>query len=245
MDCDTAKALLGFRRPIGSPELAPDDLAALDRHLADCPTCANLARRAEQFDAVVQPAMVAIPIPPGLHDRLLRRDASHRAASFRRRVYQVAALAAAVLIAGFLGYGVHRANRPAFNTDDLAANLDQTTDAPERTVREWLKAQGFSQELPLDFDFRNYAFHGTEPLFGRDVPVIVFRTTRTGSPETLKLYLLRTTDFRLDGLVDTRGSFYTVRVLQDDRPKSGIVYLGVYNTPSLEPFLRRTVATQT
>ncbi|MGL6094849.1 MAG: hypothetical protein ACRC7O_03465 [Fimbriiglobus sp.] len=238
MTCDTARTLLAFRRPGGPPELPPEDLAALDGHLAGCVGCAAAARKADAFDTAVAAAFAKVLVPSDLRADLLKQLDRRSASRWWRRAGGVAA-AAVVLLAVIAGYGVLTA-RPVFDADAVAGYHDELVRSPDAVVSEWLRAEGLPPDLPLPADFRNYAFHGTEPLMGRNVPVVVFQIARpNGLPETLKLYILRDRDFRLDALADARGSFYAARVLRDDRATAGVVYLAVYNTSTLDPFLKR------
>lgn len=244
MDCDTARDLFAFRRPGGPSELAPDDLAALDRHLAGCPACATVARRQDGFDAAVATVMTAVPVPTGLHGRLVRRVAARRAAGVRRRLFSYAAAAAALLLAVGLGYGVRRATQPILNPEEFARQQDQTAEGPDVAVADWLRRQKLPAELPLPVDFRNYAFHGTQPVMGRDVPVVVFQVWRPNQsrPDTLKLFLFRADEFRFADLQPAPSSWYTAQVVADDRKRSGVVYLALFNTADLSPFLVREVS---
>ena len=103
MDCDTARDLLPFRRPA---ELPAGDLAALDQHLAGCAACALVARRQAEFDGAVSAAMRAVPVPPGLRDRLLAAAFARRAAAARWKGAKVVGLAAALLLTFGVGGGL-------------------------------------------------------------------------------------------------------------------------------------------
>src|SRR5205823_12050166 len=70
MDCKTAHLLHEFAGPRTS-ELDGDEAAALERHLADCPECARLARTARAAVDRMAAAMRAVAVPPGLRERLL------------------------------------------------------------------------------------------------------------------------------------------------------------------------------
>lgn len=242
MDCDTARHLLAFRRPSGPSELTPEDVAALDRHLAGCPGCAAVVGRQEGFDAAVGAAMRDVPVPAGLRGKLLKAAADREVTRFRRRVATYTAAAATALLAVFLAYGVTWANRPYLDPEGLVIDNDRKAESPELAVSDWLKSQGMPTDLPLDLEYRYYRWLGTEPVAGRNVPVIVFEIPQPnrGRPDTLTLYLVRQSDFRMDPMLPGAvGSFSTATVVKDDRKGSGIVYLARYNTPTLDPFLKR------
>jgi hypothetical protein len=238
MDCNLARVLLPHRR---DADAFPAELyAALDRHLADCPGCTVVSQSHANFDAAVGSAMRDLPIPSGLASKLLAKTATVRRVRFYRKAGQIVGIAATVLIVAGLVGGVWWANRPAFNTDDVAARLDQVADNPERAVREWLDAEGLPTDLPLEFDFRHHVFHGKERRFGRDVPVIVFQTWRPGSdrPDTARLYLVPRASFNLRDLHDGQSSFFTAHAIRADREGGRVTFVVVYSGPNLDPFLK-------
>src|SRR4051812_12811224 len=80
-------------------ELAPEDAAALDAHLAGCPGCAGAVQFERAFDDRVAKARLAVPVPAGLKGKLLDGVAADRGAWYRQKFYALAGLAAAVLVA--------------------------------------------------------------------------------------------------------------------------------------------------
>ena len=62
MDCNTARMLVTFFGRQGT-ELAPEDAADLNAHLAGCPACAAAVRFERAFDDRVAKAMLAVPVP--------------------------------------------------------------------------------------------------------------------------------------------------------------------------------------
>ena len=126
MNCRDAQFFLRFRRPgsPGSGDLAPDDAASLDQHLAGCPTCAADARSVSAFDKALGTAMRGVKVPEGLRARLIASTSAQRGTVLRRRAYQVAALAASVLLAVGLATGIFTANRPHPNVEQLVAKAD-------------------------------------------------------------------------------------------------------------------------
>ena len=76
MDCRTAQILLPFRdRP---DELADDERAELEQHLAGCKNCAALARAERSFDDSVGRAMQNVVVPAGLREQIVGRLAIER-----------------------------------------------------------------------------------------------------------------------------------------------------------------------
>src|SRR5688572_18603344 len=98
MDCPNVRLLLAYRRPGGPAELAPEDVATLDRHLAECPACAAAARRQDGFDAALGSAMRAVAAPVGLRDRLITDALARSGAIWRRTVYQYATAASILVV---------------------------------------------------------------------------------------------------------------------------------------------------
>src|SRR5215213_5823218 len=79
-------------------ELAGEDAAALDAHLAACPKCAAVVRFERAFDDRVGRAMRAVPVPAGLKGRLLDGVAAQRGSWYREKAYALVGLAACVAL---------------------------------------------------------------------------------------------------------------------------------------------------
>src|SRR5258708_35768374 len=82
MDCKTALLLHEYGRP-RHPELDTAEVAALEQHLAECPDCTRLVRAERAADDRLGPAVLAVPIPPALRDRLVARLEIERRAGWR------------------------------------------------------------------------------------------------------------------------------------------------------------------
>jgi hypothetical protein len=232
MDCNLSRALIA----LGRRELTADDALVLDRHLAGCPACALAAQKLNALDSALNRAMNAVPIPPRLHDDLLKSAFARRGADLRRKIYQYAALAAAVLIAVGLSYGGYWRTRPVLNTNALAERVEAEQENHERVVRDWLAGQALPTHLPYEFDFRLCLFHGKGELHGRDVPVIVFASGR----DTARVYLVRRNQFKTDDARFARSSLGSVEVLASADPT--VLFVVTYTTERIDPFLlRRTV----
>jgi hypothetical protein len=243
MDCTSARLLLAFRRPGGAAELSAEDAADLDRHLAGCPGCAAAARRQDGFDRAVAAAMRTVPVPAGLRERLLAETLARRGAIWRRTVAESATAAALVVVfvltvaAGVLSF------RPKFDTDRLADAQGQAIEQPERAVRDFLQAQGLPAALPRDFNFAllDAPALGFEEIDGRYVPRVVFRLPpQPGAtrPDFAKVYVVRKGLFRLDKdkFRTTQNSFCNVITVPDDG--SGVGYVILFTTDTLDPFLK-------
>ena len=70
-----------------------------------------------------------------------------------------------------LGFSGYLRSRPAIDSDAVAFSAEQDWELREAPVRDWLVKQDLPGELPLDFDYRHYSFHGKGELAGRETPV--------------------------------------------------------------------------
>jgi hypothetical protein len=189
MQCRDAQFYLRLRRHAGD-ELGADVAGDLDRHLADCPACASDARSAASFDRAVARAMTAVAVPAGLRDKLLTLASAHRGGVIRRKVYQVAALAASVFFSAGLAFGVFSASRPKIDTNALVMKNDDLIRDPDTALRNWLVSQQLPDQLPKPFN-PDLLFHlGKETVQGKDVPVVIFRHP-TDPGGFAKVYIFR------------------------------------------------------
>ncbi|MFO0825356.1 MAG: hypothetical protein U0792_19925 [Gemmataceae bacterium] len=242
MLCRDAQFYLRLRRHAGD-ELGTDVSADLGRHLAGCPSCAAEAHSAESFDRAVAVSMRSVPVPAGLRDKLFTQASTYHGAVIRRKVYKVAALAASLLLATGLGFGVFSASRPKINTDDLVRVADEQLQNPDVSLREWLTSQKFPAQLPLPFNTELLVTLGTERVQGADVPVAVFRhPTERGFA---KIYIFRTNgEFNLNNLRDTNASL-TIATVMENPQQRGVKYVILHTVHPvndgghpLKPFLR-------
>lgn len=243
MDCETTRLLLSLRRPSGESELGAEDLATLERHLAGCERCAELARRQSNFDQAVSQAVHDLEVPAELFGKLQAdlQQASRR--QWRRQILRRSLVAAGVLAAVGTFYGAYQINRPVLDVEEVAIQLDRGIQNPEQVVTDWLGRQGLPGEIPGNLDLRHHVFHGTETILGKETPVVILQAyqPRLGGIGTLRLYIIRGNDFKPGEIEDNRGSFYTARVIEDDRANSGYLYLALFTTPTIEPFLRPNI----
>jgi len=235
--------LLAFARP-WSPELDADEAGALRDHLAGCPACAAQAERAQRADDQLGRAVRAVPMPEGLHGRLLDHLAAERAVRRRRRVLRVAAVAAALLLALTVGWYVRLSMRPVVDADEIAREFDRRAyNAPEK-VQEWFLEQcGVAMvaptqvnDAPLNYDL--LVWYEMVEFQRVPVPQLVFFHQGTGA--LARLYVLSDRSFNLDETLRTQaaGSNHRVEVFrQPDNPH--VVYVIVYTGESLTPFIIR------
>lgn len=236
MDCNDARFYLRFRHS-GPDDLGPDVVTDLDRHLADCPRCAAEATASRRFDAAVGRAMRDVPVPAGLRAKLVADLSARRGNVLRRKAYRYAAVAASLLLAVGIAAGIFSAARPTLETDTLVQSADEQLDAPaaEQAVRRWLAAEGLPP-LPDPFDFALYLTHGTEPVQGRAVPVVVFRHPQ--GPGYAKVYAFRDTQFKLKDVKGAQASRCQAVVLKERDAATGVTFVAVYTGDRLDPFLR-------
>ncbi len=229
MNCGLSQLLLAFR----PNELAADDRAALDAHLCACPACAAQARTSIATDAAFRAAMLAVPMPDGLHARLHAAVTAKQGATLRRRVavWGSAVLAASVAVA--LIAGVTHFNRPSLSSEIAIGLLEDERLLKEQRVHDWLKAEGLPADLPAPFEFGNHAVHGTGPLGTMNVPFVLFQNERG----QCRVYILRKDSVRTPagGWKDAFGSEFNIKAFQ----RGEYVYLiAVSTSTTLEAFLK-------
>ena len=238
MECSVARQLLAFRRSGGPAELAPEDAADLDRHLAGCPACAAAVGRQDAFDAAVARAMRGVTAPAGLRDKLLTDAMAKQGAMLRRKIYSYAAVAATVFLGVVLAPGVVALILRQPLDAEYVVNRDaERMDAPEQAVQAYLIRKGLPPQLPLDF---NYSLHadgspGAALLGDDEVPMVRFETLRPGEPrpDTCRVFVVRDTQYDTSKLSGTVGSFVTVTVI-----KSGRYTYVILHTAPLDVFLK-------
>ena len=245
MQCRDAQFYLRLRRQAGD-ELGTDVTGDLDRHLAGCAACAADARTAASFDRAVATAMVAVTVPTGLRDKLLTIASVHRGGVIRRKVYQVAALAASIFFVTGLAFGVFSSSRAEDRPVPIMVEFsDRIYGDPEGALRDWLVAQKFPDQLPEPFDPNLLMSLGTEKVQGKDVPVAVFRHPKDRG--FAKVFIFRDDGtYNLKDLTDAQLSHSTARVIKDPARFRGVQYVIVHtfhpdpiDPNPLKPFLRQ------
>ena len=237
MQCRDAQFYLRLRRH-AADELGADVAEPLDAHLAACPACAADARVAQSFDRALATAMRAVPLPAGLHDRLIAHAAGKRGATLRRRGYRYAGLVAASLLFVSVALGVFSKTRPTVDTDALVREHDKQWQSPQavkESTRVWLTEQKLPDTLPLPFDYDLLVSRGFEQIEGRYVPVLVFRAP-TGSG-IAKVYLFREDGrFNLKELREAQMSGTRAEVIVGKDKFRGATYVIIHTGPNLMPF---------
>lgn len=225
MECRDAQFYLRLRRH-AADELGPDASAPLEGHLATCPACAADARAAASFDRAVASAMRAVPVPPGLRDRLIAHVGARQGLVLRRKLYRSAVAAAASVVLILLGVGLFSSARPKVDTDALVNAADEQMSNPPESTRRWLAAHRLPDRLPWSFDYDLLVYKGVERLQGNDVPVLVFRSPNDNG--FAKVYAFRHDGhFDLKNVHDAQASHSTATVHREER-FGGITYVVVY-----------------
>jgi hypothetical protein len=228
MNCHLARLLLAFR----PDELAGDDRAALAAHLRTCPTCAAAANAETAANAAIRKAMLAVPVPSGLRDKLQSEVAARQGAIWRRKAGRWAGgILAASLLVGLTVSGVSYFTRPAFSTTLLSDGLDVERLSKEQTVNDWLKSEGIPP-IPEQFEYAYHVDHGISPLLGMKRPRILFQNGQ----HHCRVYVFRegSVNAPADGWKDVSGSEYNITTRKHD----GWVYVIAYTSPTLDPFLK-------
>jgi hypothetical protein len=235
MTCRDAQFYLRLRRE--SADELGETAADLDRHLAACPDCGAEARAERSFDRALGSAMRAVVVPAALRGQLLANLSATRGSLVRQKMVRSVALAASLFLTVGLAFGAFSASRPKLDTSLIVTTTDEQLQNPELATSQWLAEQHLRPELPFRFDFDLYVTHGTQPVQGRDVPVVVFRE-RTGPGFAKILIFRRGAQFDLKGVQDAQASHSRAVVLDEPTRFPDVVYVVVYTGQSLQPFLK-------
>jgi hypothetical protein len=221
-------------------ELAPEDAADLNAHLAACPKCAAAVQFERAFDSRIARAMMAVPVPPDLKARLIDGISAHRGAWYRQKFYALAGLAASVLVlaGGIVAWQIQRA--PELTVGAIVDAEDARGRDPAKFVDEYLGRQGLAFRPERPFDLNQLGFVGTGDLNGKEVPVLYL----VNGPKNAraKVYVVRDTDFKWkdlprDGASQPGGLFGHQVALVRDRERSDVGYVVVFTGAGLELFL--------
>lgn len=243
MDCKTARMLSELRGNRIS-ELPDEDAASLDRHLAACADCQAILRTEEKLDAPLLKAMTAVAIPIGLKAKIFDRLATERGAVQRRRLWYAAATAAAILF----GIGIltwHPDRRAKADLNEIVRHADHFADSPKTASDDWLASVGIHYQPPEPFNPHMLAFHGTVVVQGKQVPMLCYKSFEDGNPVSANVYILRRSDFDLTTLQKPSdgGSWgeggHQVKVYPSTDQPDQVVYIVVYNSRDLGPFLKQ------
>jgi hypothetical protein len=196
MDCRTAQQLLPFQHT--ADELAPVEAQALDAHLADCSSCATVARVEKQLDAYLGQAMRDVAVPAGLRERLLSRLDQQQAAGNRLTLYRGLVAVAACLVIAIGSYSLATTLRPKdrpLNFSRIAGGLSSACTAAQ--VEDWLdfrmgsSALYLPKELSEGWNFNLLAHIYVQHVQGHDIPTLVFQNENARAT----VYLVRSGEY--------------------------------------------------
>jgi hypothetical protein len=239
MDCKEARMLLEVAHPLATQLDAPET-EALAAHLADCAECGSWAEAEHLVDEKLGAAMRDVPVPDGFQQRLLRRLQVERDAWWRVRLVRVAGVAAAVLLACWMGYVAWFGKKPI---PDLEALLKDADQVPYNTnlVEQVFLAKGVVMTAPPTFDYRYLVSCNMVDFQGKQVPCLLFVRQDSGKlPVTAQVYVLSDRVFDIEAIRNSPplpGSHQNINTLVD-KNDSHVVYVVVYTAPSCEVFFK-------
>jgi len=230
--------LLTFFGRQGS-ELAPEDAAHLDAHLAGCGNCAAAVQFERAFDDRVAKAMLAVPVPSDLKAKLLDGVAADRGAWYRQKFYALAGLAATVLLAvgGVIAWQIDKA--PTLDMTRIVRAEDARVQNRAAEIDEVLSPRGLQFNPERPFDLNQLAKVGVGTFQGKEVPFLFFVNGPKNAQATV--YVVRDTDFNWKALPQDGSSTmsqygFQVAVVRDhDRPN--VAYVVVFTGAGLGLFL--------
>jgi len=241
MDCNDARLLLAFARPL-STELEESEAEALANHLTTCPACAALERTERRLDEPIARAMRKVTVPLGMRDRIVTRLARERSARYRRRFVQSAAAMAAVLLLAF-GVVTWLAPKPvALNLETVHEKVNNLPDTPVK-VEEWFRDRhAKTMTAPSSFNYALLAHCTMADFEGKRVPLLEFRN----KTETAWVYVLDDQQFDLNALAGQAGqsgagTFFVEWNQEPANPR--VAYVIIYTSGGLEQFKKTAQAT--
>jgi hypothetical protein len=225
----------------GGIDLDPVDIAALDRHIGECPACAAARVAGLSFDSSLARAMREVPVPAGLPTRL--SDGLRAARSARYRRFAVVAALAGVLLIGVL-WVFSEWRRPILDAGQLAKqayhlNGQARTDEEARSAAtNWLRLIDDRLQAPSDFNYKLLAFVDRSALQGLTrVPTLVFAR----GDATMRVYVVRERAFQNLGDVREEVGGCTVETSRYDN-LPGWVFILVTSGASPDAFRQPTRA---
>ncbi len=232
MNCKDARLLTWFARP-GRVELEPAELAQLQLHLQDCPECAAAVRAEQQLEAVVGKALQAVPVPPGLHQRLLSRLEKDQ--GWRRWKVRGLAVAASLLLAvGLVFYWF--APWPQVNYEEFAILVSHPAGVSPEDVEGWFKDRGLVLLAPRQLNYRLLDSCDIVEVQGRRVPKLLFVHRGEGRAAVAHVYVLAQAQFDWASRPLEKMSISSHTIEERTFPDLPFLYLFVYTGESLDPF---------
>jgi hypothetical protein len=209
MDCKTARLLLAFARPQAG-EIQEADAADLERHMANCPACAEAARFDRLLDQQLGRAVRAVEVPAGMQTAILSRLEKHAKTWQRwvKRAGQIAAAAVLLLAAGLLCWHIlHRPPLDLVKVHEEHNSLAQSERPSPASLQAYYRKLGFAVQPPDNFNYNLVIAFGVANLQGQQVPRLVF--LRRGGPRGeddpnhALVYLVSNRQFDLKALAES------------------------------------------
>lgn len=240
MDCNTASMLATFFGR-GGTELAADDAAALNAHLATCPQCAASIQRERAFDDRIAKAMLAVPVPSNLKAKLLDQATTQTTAKVRHKAYAAAGVVVVLLAAvgGVIGYQILSA--PTLDLNTVLTDEDEKARDPQHYVHRLLADQGVTFDPEQRFDMNMLASVGRERLQGKEVPTLKFVNARKNS--WAKVFIVRANQFDWGNLPKNGATVQSIEgfghqaVIIPHVQRGDTAYVVIFTGDSLELFL--------
>ncbi|MDX1444123.1 MAG: DUF3379 family protein [Gammaproteobacteria bacterium] len=164
-----------FRQHIGAVPRSRD--AEILRHRMECRPCAEFAREQERIDAALERAL-RIAVPDELPDRI-RWRAGNLAFRLRKRAAGSLGLAASLLLALGVGFGVWTASEQPLLADEVVAHVlhepELLLPTSQRATAQKVNAVMGRGGLHLDENLPDVAHAGLCPFRGRLVPHLVLQ----------------------------------------------------------------------
>ncbi len=230
MNCSTVRILTPYLlRP---HEMAEDDRALIDAHLAQCAQCRNWVERERQFDRAVARAMKNVDVPADLPVTLFRSLATRRSHRLRMRLTQGAVAVAAAGVIFMLVLSLWNARSVADPVQWAQGEDEQlvlTFNGSRDSVVEFFARRGVKTLVPFDFDYGLLNRMEVVTVEGQPVACLSFQK----GANRAKVYVLPRRRFRPpsdpSGMWAT-GSHCTVEVVEVSRDYLlVIVYFGEAN----------------
>jgi hypothetical protein len=237
MDCQHARLLLEFARP-GQHELDTTETEALETHLEDCAECGRIAQAERRVDHVVRQALLNVPVPAGLRDRLMERLVAERDAWYRRWLVRGVGLAAAIVLVVWLGQAWWSSRVPAVDWVALQNDLEPR-DAAQ--IEAWFRLRHQGIVTHPDLNYKLVAGYGVSLLQGQHVPHLVFFAPAQGADKPAAIahvYVLSDRQFDLETTKSTMGQHYFHQTVLVEKPPEhpDFLFLIITSSKTLEPF---------
>jgi hypothetical protein len=240
IDCSHVRMLWDLQRR-ESHELDAAELAALERHVGQCPSCLVWTQQERRADEAVGAAVRAVPVPEQLKGRIQARLRGERRPS---RLPWAVAAAASLLITAGLGTYLWLGALPELSIADfdgeslgyvVALDAADGVEKCAETVEAWFAQGGARISAPRSLRYEYLDFYEFKAVKGRQVPWLQFLHPGGGKAD---VYVIAADQFNVEELrqkanspsLGARG--HTIEV----EDAGSYVYVIVYTGGSLEPF---------